>query len=172
MFQSVLAARPLLRTISRANSALATSDVRNLRISTRLLEIRGAGWHSGEAASEDDVEAKTNVLVVDDNQDLAENIAEILMLHGFAATIAGSAEEALPKALPDGPNLLVTDYRLPGMTGAELVRRIRAKRASVRAVVISAYTDDGTVKAAREAGAEFLSKPVDLGALSNLLTAT
>jgi len=66
----------------------------------------------------------------------------------------------------------VTDYRLPGMTGAELVRRIRAKRASVRAVVISAYTDDGTVKAAREAGAEFLSKPVDLGALSNLLTAT
>ena len=172
MFQLIPAARPLLLAISRANSAPETSDVRILRISTRQLEIRGAGWHIGEAASEDNVEAKTNVLVVDDNQDLAENIAEILMLRGFAPTIAGSAEEALPKALPDGPNLLVTDYRLPGMTGAELVRRIRAKRASVRAVVISAYTDDGTVKAAREAGAEFLSKPVDLGALSNLLTAT
>jgi DNA-binding response OmpR family regulator len=117
------------------------------------------------------VETKANVLVVDDNQDLAENIAEILMLRGFAPTIAASAEEALPKALPDGPSLVVTDYRLPGMTGAELVRRIRAQRGSVRAVVISAYTDDNTVAAAREAGADFLAKPVDLVALSSLLTA-
>jgi CheY-like chemotaxis protein len=117
------------------------------------------------------VETRGAVLVVDDNQDLAENIAEILMLRGFAPTIASSAEEALPKALPDGPKLVVTDYRLPGMTGAELVRRIRAQRRSIRAVVISAYTDDQTIAAAREAGADFLSKPVDLTALSTLLTA-
>jgi DNA-binding response OmpR family regulator len=145
--------------------------VRNLRISTEHLESRVASCHIGDAAREDQVETKTDVLVVDDNQDLAENIAEILTLRGFAPTIASSAEEALPKALPDGPSLVVTDYRLPGMTGAELVRRIRAQRGTVRAVVISAYTDDNTVAAAREAGADFLSKPVDLSALSSLLTA-
>ncbi|HXT99399.1 MAG TPA: response regulator [Polyangia bacterium] len=117
------------------------------------------------------MEIKANVLVVDDNQDLAENIAEILTLHGFTATIAASAEEALPKALPDGPTVVVTDYRLPGMTGAELVQRIREQRHTVRAVVISAYTDDNTVAAAKAAGAAFLSKPVDLGALSSILTA-
>jgi DNA-binding response OmpR family regulator len=115
--------------------------------------------------------AKTNVLVVDDNQDLAENIAEILTMHGFEATIAASAEEALPKALPDGPDLVVTDFRLPGMSGAELVRRIRALRQGVRAVVISAYTDERTVAAARDAGADFLPKPVDVGALSSILSA-
>jgi len=111
-----------------------------------------------------------SVLIVDDNQDLAENIAEILGLRGLTAVIATSAEEAMPKALPTGPGLLVTDFRLPGMSGAELVRQVRARRPDVRAVVISAYTDDGTVAAARDAGADFLPKPVDLGALSGILT--
>jgi DNA-binding response OmpR family regulator len=110
------------------------------------------------------------VLIVDDNQDLAENIAEILSMKGFSAEIATSAEEAIPKALPDGPTLLVTDFLLPGMSGAELVRRVLAQRANVRAVVISAYTDDDTIAAAKNAGADFLPKPVDFGSLSRLLT--
>ena len=111
------------------------------------------------------------VLIVDDNQDLAENIAEILSLKGFATEIATSAEDALPKALPDGPGILVTDYRLPGMSGAELVRAVRQTRQAVRAVVISAYTDERTISAARRAGADFLPKPVDFASLSQLLAA-
>jgi DNA-binding response OmpR family regulator len=113
----------------------------------------------------------TTVLVVDDNQDLAENIAEILGLRGFAAAIATSAEEALPRALADSPDLLVTDFRLPGMSGAELVRRLREELRDLRAIVMSAYTDDTTVAAARSAGADFIPKPVDIGALSRFLTA-
>jgi two-component system, response regulator PdtaR len=111
------------------------------------------------------------VLVVDDNQDLAENIAEILGLSGFAALIATSGEEALDQALAEGLVLLVTDFRLPGMSGAELVQRLRETRQDLRAVVMSAYTDDLTIAAARSAGAAFLPKPVDLGALSRLLSA-
>jgi DNA-binding response OmpR family regulator len=110
-----------------------------------------------------------SVLIVDDNQDLAENIAEILSMRGFATEIATSAEEALPKALPDGPGMVVTDYRLPGMSGADLIRAIRQVRSTVRAIVISAYTDDRTIAAARSAGAEFLPKPVDFASLSDLL---
>lgn len=111
------------------------------------------------------------VLIVDDNQDLAENIAEILSMKGYATEIATSAEEALPKALPDGPGILVTDFRLPGMTGAELVSTIRRTRDTLRAVVISAYTDERTILAARSAGADFLPKPVDFASLSLLLAA-
>jgi DNA-binding response OmpR family regulator len=111
------------------------------------------------------------VLIVDDNQDLAENIAEILSMRGYVTQIATSAEEALPKAIPDGPGILVTDYRLPGMSGADLVREIRQVRQAIRAVVISAYTDERTISAAREAGADFLPKPVDFASLSQLLAA-
>lgn len=117
------------------------------------------------------METKTSVLVVDDNQDLAENIAEILDMKGFATTIATSAEEALPRALADNPNLLVTDFRLPGMSGADLVRQVLERRRNIRAVVMSAYTDDKTMAAARDAGADFIPKPVDFGALSRFLTA-
>ena len=65
----------------------------------------------------------------------------------------------------------MTDYRLPGMTGADLVREIRQQRAALRAIVISAYTDDRTISAARSAGADFLPKPVDFASLSQLLAA-
>ena len=65
----------------------------------------------------------------------------------------------------------MTDYRLPGMTGAELVSEIRKTRDTLRAVVISAYTDERTISAARSAGADFLPKPVDFASLSQLLAA-
>lgn len=137
------------------------------------LEPASASWHIVLALSKGpDMETNAvTVLVVDDNQDLAENIAEILGLRGYAALIATSAEEALPRALAEHLDLLVTDFRLPGMSGAELVRLLREKRHDLRAVVISAYTDDLTIAAARSAGADFLPKPVDLGALARLLSA-
>lgn len=114
---------------------------------------------------------QSRVLIVDDNAELAENIAEILQLHGFVTEVANSAEEAIPAALGRTVRVIVTDYRLPGMSGAELVKRIRAERKDVTAVVISAYTDDRTITAAREAGAQFLPKPVDFSQLSSLVRA-
>jgi len=137
------------------------------------LEPAAASWHIVLALSRrPDMETNAaTVLVVDDNQDLAENIAEILGLRGYAASIATSGEEALHQAVAAGVILLVTDFRLPGMSGAELVLRLREKRQDLRAIVMSAYTDDLTIAAARSAGADFLPKPVDLGALARLLSA-
>jgi DNA-binding NtrC family response regulator len=80
--------------------------------------------------------------------------------------VAGSAEEALPKALAGDFVAVVTDFRLPGMSGVQFVAEIRRNRQRVAAVVISAYADEGTVSAARAAGAEFLPKPVDFSVLS------
>src|SRR5664279_3829501 len=109
------------------------------------------------------------VVIVDDNLALAENIAEILILEGFPSEIFGSAEEALPTALSEGVAIVVTDYRLPGMTGPKFVMRIRAQGKHLRAVVISAYSDERTMTAASEAGAHFLPKPMDYVWLSNFV---
>ena len=113
----------------------------------------------------------TRILIVDDNVELAENIAEILQIDGFATEVANSAEEAIPAALGRTVRVIVTDYRLPGMSGAELVKLIREHRSDVTAVVISAYTDDRTITDAHEAGAEFLPKPVDFSQLASFVRA-
>jgi DNA-binding NtrC family response regulator len=111
------------------------------------------------------------VLIVDDNVGLAENIAELLQLEGHATTVAASAEEALLKAARPTPDVVVTDYRLPGISGAALVRRLQELGLRVRAIVISAYTDEHTIQDARSAGADFVPKPVDLRALGQLVEA-
>jgi DNA-binding NtrC family response regulator len=110
-----------------------------------------------------------HVLVVDDNLEYAQNIAEILEIGGCATEVYASAEEALPVALAPLVTTVITDYRLPGMNGIELVRRILSERSGVQAVVISAYADDNAVDAARTLGAAFLPKPVDFGVLGRLV---
>jgi DNA-binding NtrC family response regulator len=114
--------------------------------------------------------AGERVLIIDDNVSLAENIAEILQMAGYLTDVASSAEEALPKALAEQPAVVVTDYRLPGENGVELVKKIRRTYGQVRAVVISGYADERAIREAQEAGAAFLPKPVDLSALSRLIT--
>jgi len=109
------------------------------------------------------------VLVVDDNVAYAQNIAEILAIAGCETEVYASAEEALVVALAPGIRAVITDYRLPGMNGIELVRRILSERAGVLAIVISAYADERAVDTARMLGANFLPKPVDVGALERLI---
>ncbi len=108
--------------------------------------------------------------MVDDNVALAENIVELLELAGYVAQIAGSAEEAIPRALADDVEFIVTDFRLPGLNGAELVTRLREQGRKIRAIIMSAYSDEGTISAARRAGiADFIPKPVDFARLTRVL---
>ena len=103
-----------------------------------------------------------HVLIVDDNLSLAENIAEILQFDGHTTRFVGSAEEAFPNALEDEPDVVVTDYRLPGINGAAFVKQFLGTRTHARAMVISACTDLTTIAAATNAGATFMAKPLDL----------
>ena len=106
------------------------------------------------------------VLIVDDNVDLADNIAEILRIEGHATQVAASAEEGLSKALENEPDVVVTDFRLPGINGAVFVKKFLVTRMHVRAMVISAYTDDTTIEEAKAAGAAFMGKPLNYVRLS------
>ncbi len=106
------------------------------------------------------------VLVVDDQIELAENIAEVLQGLGFETAIAASAEDGLAIIGKGGITALVTDFKLPGKSGAELIAEIRRAGQRIPALMMSAYTDDRTIDASQAAGAWlFLPKPVPLAAL-------
>jgi two-component system, response regulator PdtaR len=103
------------------------------------------------------------ILVVDDHVDLADNLAEILENAGYQAVVADSAEAALDRLERNDIAALITDYRLPGLNGAELILEIRRRGSPIPAVVMSAFTDDQTIDRASRAGAlEVLPKPLDL----------
>jgi two-component system nitrogen regulation response regulator NtrX len=102
------------------------------------------------------------VLVIDDNLSLAENIAEILQIDGHTTRVAGSAEEALSSSLEAEPDVVITDYRLPGINGAAFVQQFLAMHSHGRAMVISAHTDAKTIGEATHVGAAFMAKPLDL----------
>lgn len=108
----------------------------------------------------------TRILVVDDHVELAENIAEILDGVGYTTVVAESAEAALARLPALRVDVLITDYKLPGLSGAELLYALAQKGELVPAVVMSAYTDAQTVAAARSAGAcAVIAKPVDIAGL-------
>ena len=110
------------------------------------------------------------ILVVDDHVDLAENLAEILTLFGHEAVVAASAEAGLVRIAAGDIQVIITDFRLPGRSGADLIAELRQRQVQIPAVLISAYTDDDTIAAALEAGArEVLPKPVDIGHLMPLV---
>jgi two-component system nitrogen regulation response regulator GlnG len=112
------------------------------------------------------------ILVVDDHVALAENIAEILSEVGLEVVTASSAEDGLRVIERGGIGGLITDYRLPGRTGAQLIAELHRTGRPIPAIVMSAFTDDDTLRISRDAGAlAVLAKPLDLGRLMSTVAA-
>ena len=111
-------------------------------------------------------------LVVDDNAAFGENLAEILRDTGAEAVVAESGARALELVRRQRFDALVTDMRMPVMSGAQLVHEIRRVDPGLPAVVVTAYTGEDDLVAAREEGLlAVLPKPVPLKPLVELLNA-
>lgn len=111
------------------------------------------------------------VLVVDDDQDTVASTAEVLALHGFAATEAHDGAQALGLVGPQRPDVILTDIRMPGVGGGELVRRVRALGCEPRPMLV-AVTGCGEAEQQEAGVAGFdlvLTKPVAPAVLVGLL---
>jgi two-component system C4-dicarboxylate transport response regulator DctD len=109
----------------------------------------------------------TTIVVVDDNLELADNLAEILAVAGYRTVTASSAEEARVLIRDGECAAVITDFRLPGKSGADLIRDLREASLDVPVIVMSAYAD-----AAAIAGAlHVLAKPVDIDRLLAIVAA-
>jgi CheY-like chemotaxis protein len=111
-------------------------------------------------------------LIVDDNLDFAENLAEILRDQGDEVAIAPGGPEALVLAGASRFDALLTDMRMPLMGGAELVHEVRRTDPGLAAMVITAHAGDDALEAARREGLlAVLPKPVPVARLLELLGA-
>ena len=107
-------------------------------------------------------------LLVDDNQAFVENLAEILEATGAAVDVAADAAAAVEHLASARYDALVTDMRMPGMTGAELLHEARRRDPGLPVVLLSAYVQDTQLADARRDGLlAVLSKP---GKVPHLVT--
>jgi DNA-binding NtrC family response regulator len=110
------------------------------------------------------------VLVVDDDVAIRTALRDALCSAGFVVDVADSATTALGMLHQFSPQVVVSDVRMPDMSGLDLLREIRAKVPQVDVILMTAFDDMPTVVEAMKQGAtEFLVKPLDLDELQRTL---
>src|SRR5215469_6361595 len=101
------------------------------------------------------------VLLVDDDPAYREYVRRVLSSGGFDVGHEPDAESALARVAAEHWDLLITDIRLPGMSGLELLDRVRKQVPGLPVAVLTGHASvDYAVDARRGAAAEFLQKPV------------
>ncbi|MEP7381503.1 MAG: response regulator [Gemmatimonadota bacterium] len=102
------------------------------------------------------------LLVVDDNRDLADGIAMLLVSTEFAAQVAYSAESALVMLEATEFDVVISDIRMPAMGGLELLQCIRSRWPLTKVVLLTGYgTVDTAVDAMRNGACDYITKPFD-----------
>ena len=104
------------------------------------------------------------VLVVDDTPTNVKLLADLLAIRGYAVTTATNGEEALARVATDTPDLVLLDVMMPGLSGYDVCRRLRADSATALLPVVLVTSLDAQQERVKgiEAGADdFLNKPIN-----------
>jgi len=109
------------------------------------------------------------ILIVDDERTLARSIKLFLADQGYEAEVAETAEKALELLDRLRPDLVFLDVNLPGISGIELLKRIKEYDRNIAAIIMTAYGSiEGAVEAVKLGAFDYIKKPVDLKELKLL----
>jgi two-component system response regulator FixJ len=109
---------------------------------------------------------KRIVHLVDDDSSIVASTSAFLLARGFEVETYGSAVEFLEAVTPSTTGCIVTDVRMTGMTGIELVERLKERRISVPIIIITAHADiELAIRAMRHGVLDLLEKPFSNAAL-------
>jgi two-component system response regulator FixJ len=111
------------------------------------------------------------IYLVDDDAAVRDALRLLLELRGLSVDVFASAEAALTKIDAGSRGCVLTDLRMPSMTGLELMFELRRRAVDLPVVVLTAHGDVSTTRAALRGGAfDFLEKPVDEDILADVLS--
>lgn len=111
-----------------------------------------------------------DILVVDDEESIRRVVSRVLIDDGHRVTTAETGEQAFDLILKRPFNLVITDIRMSGMSGMELLKKIRKVNSSIEVVIITSYASlDTAVQAMRDGAYDYLAKPFEsLHAISSV----
>jgi two-component system CheB/CheR fusion protein len=139
---------------------------------TIVLPLEAAGPAERQEPRGGAVTPPRRVLVIEDNDDAAVSLREVLELEGHQVEVASSGPEGLEKARGFKPDLVICDIGLPGMDGYAVARAMRAdpELGGIALVALTGYAAPNDEARAREAGFRaHLAKPASLEALRRIL---
>ncbi len=111
------------------------------------------------------------LLIVDDEENVLHSLRRLLRTEGYRILIAGSGDEALELLGKNDVDVILSDQRMPGMTGTELLQRVRKMYPDIVRIILSGYSEAGTITDAINQGEiyKYITKPWDNDALIALL---
>ncbi|MCJ7595912.1 MAG: response regulator, partial [Desulfobacterales bacterium] len=103
-----------------------------------------------------------SILVVDDEKDICEVLAISLSDLGYKVSTAGNGEEALSLFERVRPSIVLTDIRMPGIDGIELLRRIKQQYPETEVILITGHGDmDLAIRSLKLEATDFITKPIN-----------
>ncbi len=113
------------------------------------------------------MKAKSRALVVDDEASARSGLAKLLQQEGFDVVTAADGGAALSLVEEAPPDIVITDLRMPGVDGIELVTRLAKTMPNLPVIVVTAFGDvESAVKAMRAGADDYITKPIDFDVLS------
>jgi len=114
--------------------------------------------------------SKVNILVVDDERGLCAGVQEALQREGYTVDTALDANVALKLAGQRLYSLVITDVRMPGLDGLELLRQVKSRSRDTQFILMTAFgTVESAVEAMKEGSYDYVSKPLDMKRLRALV---
>ena len=112
------------------------------------------------------------IIVVDDNRDFAESLAEVLSAKGHEVEVAFSGRDAVSRCARQDFDLALMDVMMPGLNGVESLMQIRRTKPEARVVMMTAYSVNDLLQRASDHGAlGVLHKPFPLQDLDQYMIA-
>ena len=109
------------------------------------------------------------IAIVDDEKDMRQSISQWLALSGYDTETYASAEEALGSVGPDYPGIVISDIKMPGMDGIQLLRKLMGTDSALPVIMITGHGDVPIAVEAMRIGAfDFLEKPFNPDRMSDL----
>lgn len=117
-------------------------------------------YHSGKQAKVMNME---KIIVLDDDQSIRETLTNFLKKQKFNVLSAEDGEKGLELIKKELPDLVISDYKMPGMTGIAVLEKIKAIDPNIHFIIITAFDDMQTTVEAMQKGAyDFIEKPLEI----------
>src|SRR6266496_2380498 len=110
------------------------------------------------------------VLIVEDEENERTGLAELVSSWGYAAETARDGQEGYEKVRSWSPHIVITDLKMPRLTGLELLEKLSGENQTVAVIVVTAQgTIDSAVQAMRTGAYDYITKPIDTSRLRTIL---